>query len=64
MNPLTISITDIKGHFHYDNLDNVSKGIYVSYSNDRIVFYQDDYTGHVFTGYVRFVSFMIFVDAI
>ncbi|KDR74275.1 hypothetical protein GALMADRAFT_141343 [Galerina marginata CBS 339.88] len=45
------TISDIKGHFHYDSLTDISKGIYVSYSNDRLVFYQDDHTGHVFTGF-------------
>ncbi|KAJ7203580.1 hypothetical protein GGX14DRAFT_398741 [Mycena pura] len=45
------SIPSIKGHFHYDNLDNVSNGTFVSYSNDRLVFYNNDYTGTAFTGY-------------
>ncbi|KAJ7204974.1 hypothetical protein GGX14DRAFT_569124 [Mycena pura] len=45
------SILDIKGHFHYDNLDNVSNGTYVSYTNDRLVFYNNDNTGTAFTGY-------------
>lgn len=65
-NELTNDIdhTDIKGHFHYESLDDVSNGTYVSYTNDRLVFYKNDYTGTTFTGYVRSVSFMIFVDAI
>lgn len=65
-NELTNDIdhTDIKGHFHYESLADVSKGAYVSYTNDRLVFYQDNNTGRTFTGYVRSVSFMIFVDAI
>ena len=58
MNNLTIEHTDIKGHFHFDTLDKVSDGKYVSYSNDRLVFYQDDYRGISFTGYVRCFSFM------
>ena len=57
--------TDIKGHFHYDSLDKISDGTYVSYTNDRLVFYFNDSTGHTFTGYVRFVPFIIvFVDII
>ena len=51
--------TDISGHFHYDSLGNINSGTYVSYTNDRLVFYQDDNTGTSFTGYVCFVSFMI-----
>jgi len=44
-------ISDIKGHFHYDSLDAISNGYYVSYTNDRLVFYQNDNTGTTFTGY-------------
>ena len=50
---------DISGHFHYDSLNTISSGTYVSYSNDRLVFYQNDNTGTTFTGYVRCISFMI-----
>ncbi|KAJ7224644.1 hypothetical protein GGX14DRAFT_651259 [Mycena pura] len=45
------SISDIKGQFHYDNLDDISKGVYVSYTNDRLVFYNDDVHSRGFTGY-------------
>ena len=51
--------TDIKGHFHYGSLDSLSSGTFVSYTNDRLVFYQDDKYGTTFTGYVRCVSIMI-----
>ena len=44
--------TDIKGHFHYDDLKKVGDGVYVSYTNDRLVFYQDDNVSKTFTGYV------------
>ena len=51
--------TDIKGHFHYGDLDNkINNGKYVSYSNDRLVLYQDDIIGTGFTGYVRCLPFM------
>ncbi len=36
--PSDTTQTDIKGHFHYDNLKNINNGIYVSYTNDRLVF--------------------------
>ena len=49
----------ILGHFHYDSLDSLSSGTYVSYTNDRLVFYQDDTYGTTFTGYVRCVSIII-----
>lgn len=45
------SLPDIKGHFHYESLADVNKGAYVSYTNDRLVFYQDNNTGRTFTGY-------------
>ena len=50
---------DISGNFHYDTLDKIKNGTYVSYTNDRLVFYEDDIRGASFTGYVRCVSFMI-----
>ena len=52
--------TDIKGHFHFDALDKISDGKYVSYSNNRLVFYLDDHVGTTFTGYVRCLSFILF----
>ena len=58
-----IDHTGITGKFHYDSLDNVSKGHFVSYTNDRLVFYESEVLSKDFTGYVRSVSFMI-VDAI
>jgi len=45
------SLSDIRGHFHYNDLDSLSKGKYVSYSNDRLVFYENDFNGTTFTGY-------------
>ena len=50
--------TDIKGHFYYDSLDKISDGKYVSYSNDRLVFYLDDRAGTTITGSVRCHFFM------
>jgi len=48
---IAAGISDINGHFHYDSLDSISDGTYVSYSNDRLVFYKDDNTSTTFTGY-------------
>ncbi|KAJ7224578.1 hypothetical protein GGX14DRAFT_651111 [Mycena pura] len=42
---------DIPGALHYGDLDDVSKGIYVSYANDRLIFYHDDFVGKDFTAY-------------
>ena len=50
--------TDIKGHFHYNDLDKINNGKYVSYSNDRLFFYQNNITATGFTGYVRCLPFM------
>ena len=55
---------DIAGLFHYDTLANIKNGTYVSYTNDRLVFYNDDTSSYetssiTFTGYVRCISFMI-----
>ncbi|KAJ7224577.1 hypothetical protein GGX14DRAFT_651109 [Mycena pura] len=48
----TASILNIKGRFHYDSLDDVSNGTHVSYTNDRLVFYNNsDVTTKGFTGY-------------
>ena len=54
--------TDIKGHFHYDSLDKISDSKYVSYSNDRLVFYLDDRAGTTITGSVR-CHFFMFISA-
>ena len=48
----------ILGHFHYDSLNRLSSGTYVSYTNDRLVFYNNE-NDRIFTGYVRCVSIMI-----
>jgi len=46
------SLSDISGRFHYGSWDNISNGTYVSYTNDRLVFYHDDkYGSPTFTGY-------------
>ena len=53
---------DIAGLFHYDTLANIKNGTYVSYTNDRLVFYNDDRyetSSTIFTGYVHCISFMI-----
>jgi len=46
---------DVKGVLHFKKLSDVTEGTYASYNNDRIVFYQDDYTGTDFVAY--FVPF-------
>ncbi|KAJ7224581.1 hypothetical protein GGX14DRAFT_651113 [Mycena pura] len=48
---LTKAQLGIIGKFHYDSLDNVSKGHYVSYTNDRLVFYESELLSKDFTGY-------------
>ena len=50
--------TDIKGRFHYDSLDKINEGKFVSYANDRLVFYLDNNNSTTFTGYVRCLSFL------
>lgn len=43
---------------------NSTKGKYASYNNDRIVFYENDYTGKDFVAYVRSILYLYltFID--
>jgi hypothetical protein len=45
--------TAVNGTLYFKNLNNLASGVYANYSNDRIVFYDDDYRGKDFTAFVR-----------
>jgi hypothetical protein len=47
-----IQAKDVNGTFYYKNINLVKSGIYANYNDDRIVFYNSDYTGRDFTGFV------------
>jgi len=49
-----IQATDVKGTLFFKKISDLSKGKYASYNNDRIVFYENDYTGKDFVAYVCF----------
>ncbi|KAI9448764.1 hypothetical protein BJY52DRAFT_1310530 [Lactarius psammicola] len=42
---------DVKGTLYFKKISDLSRGRYASYNNDRIVFYEDDYTGKDFVAY-------------
>jgi hypothetical protein len=46
----------VEGTFYFKDINTIKNGIYANYNNDRIVFYQNDYTGKDFTGYVSLSS--------
>ncbi|KAF8958720.1 hypothetical protein BDZ97DRAFT_2061581 [Flammula alnicola] len=41
----------VTGNLYFKNIGQVGNGIYANYNDDRIVFYQDDWTGTDFTAY-------------
>lgn len=43
--------TDVKGNLFFKNIRTLAKGVYASYNNDRIVFYENDYSGKDFVAY-------------
>ncbi|KAH9172990.1 hypothetical protein EDB89DRAFT_1962079 [Lactarius sanguifluus] len=42
---------DVKGTLHFKKISDLTKGKFASYNNDRIVFYENDYSGKDFVGY-------------
>ncbi|KAH9056717.1 hypothetical protein EDB87DRAFT_1187335 [Lactarius vividus] len=42
---------DVKGTLHFKKISDLTKGKFASYNDDRIVFYENDYTGKDFVGY-------------
>ncbi|KAI9433535.1 hypothetical protein H4582DRAFT_986568 [Lactarius indigo] len=42
---------DVKGTLHFKKLSDLTKGKFASYNDDRIVFYENDYSGKDFVGY-------------
>jgi len=60
-NELANDHTDAGGKLHYGGNNTAMSGSFANYSNDRIVFYDDDNTGNTVRAYVRCVS-SIFAD--
>jgi hypothetical protein len=44
---------DVNGIMHIKSLTAFTNGVYASYNNDRIIFYQSSLTSTDFTAYVR-----------
>ncbi|KAF7351633.1 hypothetical protein MSAN_01595900 [Mycena sanguinolenta] len=47
-NPSSFRVT---GELHYKHIDNLRNAIYANYNNDRIVFYENDWTGRDFVAF-------------
>jgi len=42
---------EIDGTFYYKKLSDIGKGIWANYNDDRVVFYENDWTGRDFTSF-------------
>ena len=50
---------DIDGTLYYKKLPDINKGKWANYNDDRIVFYENDYTGKDFVAFVSSVCLLI-----
>lgn len=55
-NELANDHTDAEGKLHYGGNKTALLGSYANYSNDRIVFYDNDNVGNIVRAYVRYIS--------
>ena len=51
--PLAQKIDNVQGLLHFKDINAITNGVYASYNDDRIVFYESSYNSKDFVAYVR-----------
>jgi hypothetical protein len=47
-----MTAAEVNGYLHYKRLGKLKDAIYANYNNDRVVFYENDWSGKDFVGFV------------